>query len=366
MTIAVADPKINKTSATEFTPDPDKFSLGGLYTDISDSNAKETTIYANGNMQSRIYIAYSYDDYDIDDNDPDVLAALDQYVKDNIKFYRLDSSNNLTELSGWQPSASSNEFQHDLDYAESSSAGLKSVSGRRVPYYLLPPKGDYGLEYRLAAKLGGTDEQTSVDAPVYVHTKEFYIESGDFDIKDVKSIHDGSNVLRSLCYKSNGPNALPDSHKPMKLEANKGIKVKCLANGYNTNCWISMMHSKKGKKAAIFLEHNSGHVAVLEPNYAFYYDHNGVSGHSDTVVGGGSPWDTTTELVGSDVHDGIAMCKATSVELHSGGYHFDFEMQDFVILDNYGNRMRVNFNWDYKGDWYHYWAVSSAKVELPE
>lgn len=376
---------------SDFTIDYDKLSLDGIYTDISDTSAKETTVYANGNMQARIYISYSYNDYDVDDTDSEVTNTLDQYIKDHIIFYWLDSSNNLNQLTGWNASAQDNGYQHNIDYAEPGSKTTSGISGRHVPYYLIPPAGDYGVETRLCAKLvdtsNGVDEQTSVDSPVKVHTQQFHLQSDDLRIRDVESINDGSTVLRSLHYASNGPSSVPESHKPIKLENYRGIKpnssvsVDETKTEIKTNSWIAMMHSNKGHKAGIFPEYQVGKIAVLQEWETFSYDYAGEeSGESGDISstydmmgtgwksGDSWLWSETIKFDTLDVTDGIPMVKITSVDLIFPNFMampVDFETQDFTLIDNYGNRVSFDINWDYGGDWYHNWQPSNVEVKQP-
>lgn len=366
----------------EFDIKYDLISLDGIYTDISDPDAKGTTLYANGKMQAEIYIVYSYSDYDVSDDDPEVTGALDQYIKSKIEFYWLDSSNNLHELpDDWGESEKDNGYPHNIDYVEPGSiADGSGISGRRVPYYLIPPAGDYGKKTRLCAKLidsgHSVEEQTSVESPVTITTKKFELNDSDLTIDKV--VEGSGNELRSLCYNHNGSSNVPQSHKLIKLQEYKGMKAKDKVNGVKVNTWMAMVHTSPGHKVGCFPEANVGKIAVLNNKTPCEYE-NKTSDYAayDELYGSGYDgqgwrWGATTDdFDTSQVVDGIPMVAINSVNLDArvgSGSHkeVNFEMQNFVAIDNYGNTIYFDMNWNADGGWYGQWAPVNVQVKPPE
>lgn len=354
--------------------DPNNITLDGLYTDITDPNAKETTVYANGNMQVRIYTGYSYTDFDNEVDQDEV----DQYILDNIQFHKLDDFNNLQPLTGWTPSATSNEFEHNIDFADSASVvNDTNIQGRRIPYYLIPLAGAFGVETRLCATLDGTDEQTSVDAPAKVITTRFAVQENDLSIRDIK--WHSKVALRSLHY--NPSDTIPHSHKPLRLLKYKGTKFNGSVDGIVINSWISMMESKQGKKAGVFVMSHVKEIAVMKERQRY-------SSYTTTVDFRVTPanfegygakkkydylWSETVALNAQDVLDGIPMVRIDGVNLWkrvetgrlTEGEWVDYQEQGFKLIDNYGNIVSFNMDWDYGGDWYANWKPKNLEVVAP-
>ncbi len=372
MTAVIPKPVKSQVMKDSFTPDASKFSLDGLFTDIS-ADDKETTVYANNNMQARVYIGYSYDD-DVDDTNPDVLAALDNYIKTNIVFHLLDDTNTLHDLtSDWQASATDNGYEHCIDYTSSDTEN-KSIYGRRTPYFLIPPAKEAGSEYKLCATLTGTDEQTEVDAPLVIHTHYFEIEDSDFEIHSLGG--SGGATLRVLRYVHNGGSMVPDGHRIKKITTYKGMNVNNYVADHEPNAWIAMTHAPNGDKAGIIVEGHPKNIYAGEDREVYYYYlmvdiQNEDEPPGDWIQCNGSAWDQLKDMDASEADDGIAMVLLTSVNVtskHGAKHKLDFHTKGYELIDNYGNHVNFDIDWgdfNSEDDWYGNWKVCNVEPVRP-
>ena len=342
--------------------DPTLIILVNIYADEF-SDRQDTRVYSNGAMQVSISISVNYND-DVDD---DLLEQIIGYVQDNIVIYTLDDGGKEElDLDEWKKSTEDNGFHHDLDHAGNSIPEPPNRSDIRVPLYFTVPVGSDG-EHRWIAKLG--EAETSTSTPVTLTVEKFSATADDLEIVDKDETY--CNTLRAVRYKGGVP-GIPDVQKLVKLLDYKGIKFISSAD----NSWVSMVHSNKGHKMGVFIEYKeTDDIRVAKPGH-IYFSHemvkHDVSGTGDQNRLECDCCDDSKEFTSDQIEavwkEGIAMFMAYHMSLSiydEKGYYTNFNCDHFLSEDNFGNRIRLHFNWDYGGEWWNTWKVTSITIEYP-
>uniref|UniRef100_A0A1X7UKT0 Uncharacterized protein n=1 Tax=Amphimedon queenslandica TaxID=400682 RepID=A0A1X7UKT0_AMPQE len=335
--------------------------LVNIYTDEF-SDRQDTRVYANGAMQVSVFVSVNYNE----DTDDEIREQIKGYVQENVVIYTLDDGKVILDTSKWKKSTEGNNFHHDIDHAGNSIPGI--LSDIRVPLYFTVPVASEG-EHRWIAKLG--KEETSTSTPVTVTVEKFSAISSNVEIVDKAAT--SCNQLRALKYKDS---VFPDVQKLVKLVDYKGIKF--CASAFANKTWVSMMHSSEGHKLGAFIEYKQTEkIRVAKPGHTYY---------SKEMVKQDMPCDTgdknvlhcdccddslnlTSAQVEEAWNEGIAMLMAHSTSLYmydgSGKYN-DFECVDFVVEDNFGNRINCHFNWNKDSHgWWGNWEVRTVTVVYP-
>uniref|UniRef100_A0A1X7TAY2 Uncharacterized protein n=1 Tax=Amphimedon queenslandica TaxID=400682 RepID=A0A1X7TAY2_AMPQE len=337
--------------------------LVNIYTDEF-NNWQDTRVYANDAMQVSIFVSVNYNG----DTDEGILDQIKGYVQENVVIYTLDDGKVILDTSKWKKSKEGNSFHHDIDHAGNSIPG--TVSDIRAPLYFTVPVGSEG-EHRWIAKLD--EKETSTSTPVTITVQKFSATSGDVEI--VNKAATPCNQMRALKYKDG---VFPDVQKLVKLVDYKGIKFLSSAD----KAWVSMIHSSKGHKMGVFVEYKQTQkIRVAKPGHE-YFPHEmikkdlGGSGDRNILHCGccDDSLDFTLAEVEEVWNEGIAMLMAHHSSLEMIKYYSslavstnynNFEMNDFLIEDNFGNRMTCHINWNKDSGWWGNWAVSTITVVYP-
>ena len=268
----------------------------------------------------------------------------------------------------WVKSTKSNEYYHNIN-SESQKKDPHSKSDIRAPLYFTVPVNSEG-NYRWVAKLG--DQETNTKIQVKVKVQEYHVAPSDFLVEDITSY--GHATLRVLRYQYN---SFGGTQKLRRCMTYKGVKF----TSPPANAWISMIWSKKGHKAGVFLtdKNLAANVALNDHEYG-YWDWQGQGDDSfypTARLTSKYGWEDPQKIPVSDIQNawnrGIPMMKIAEDNLYM--YYWDkgfydgwdkdnYEMQSFLIVDTFGNRVEVNMNWNV-GDWWGSWAVSEATVKYP-
>ena len=292
--------------------------------------------------------------------DDGILAQIKGYVQENVVIYTLDDGKKELDTSKWKKSTTENIYYHDINHAGKSIP--KIVSDIRAPLYFTVPVASEG-EHRWIAKLG--EKETSTSTPVTLTVETFYATYSDVEI--VTKDYTSCSVLRTLKYK-NG--VFPDVQKLLRLVDYKGMKFISSAD----KVYVSMIHSSKGHKLGAFIEYKqTGSIRVAKPGHYYW--------HSELVLKGVSTGqqthydcdccDDSLDLTSAQVekvwNEGIAMLLqhdwSLEIDTNDQGL-INFECNDFILEDNFGNRMKCGIDWD-DGDWYRYWKVTDIAVVYP-
>ena len=332
--------------------DPTLIILVGIYTDQYNSRL-DTNVYSNGVMQANIFLSVNYNG-----DTTGIESQIIEYVQNNSVIYVLETNSPLT----WVKSTKSNGYYHNIDSASIEKKEPYVVSDIRVPLYFTVPANSEGT-YRWVAKLD--NEETNTDTPVTVNVYEYYVTSSDFTIDDITSY--GSATLRVLRYEYG---SFEDQQKLIRCLEYKGVIFTSPA----ANSYISMMKSTKGHKAGVFLMEENSAAYVALNNHEYESDDWHAQGsdhfHPTERLTSKYGWEDPPNIPVSDIQDawnkGIPMMKIAQDKLYmmADWYKEDYEMQGFLLEDNFGNRVEVNMNWD-TGDWWGSWAVSEATVKYP-
>uniref|UniRef100_A0A1X7ULQ9 Uncharacterized protein n=1 Tax=Amphimedon queenslandica TaxID=400682 RepID=A0A1X7ULQ9_AMPQE len=302
---------------------------------------QDTKVYSNGAMQVSIFISVNYNG----DTDNELLEQIKGYVQDNVVIYTLDDGKVELDLDEWKKSTEENSFYHDINHAGNNSSGPDG-SDIRVPLYFTVPVASEG-EHRWIAKLD--EEETSTSTPVTITVVKFSATIDDLEIVDKDATY--CNQLRVVKYKDK---VFPDVQKLVKLLEYKGIKFLSSAE----SAWVSMVHSNKGHKIGAFIEYKlTEDIRIAKPGHE-YWSHEMIK--QDIPVGTGDKnilhcdccddsLDFTSAQVEKVWNEGIAMFMAyhMSLYIHDGsGHNTNFDCNEFLAEDNFGNRINLHFNWD--------------------
>ena len=342
--------------------DPTLIILVNIYADQF-SARQDTRVYANGAMQVSIFISVNYNG----DTDEGILDQIKGYVQDHVVIYTLDDGKVKLDTSKWIKSTEENDYHHDIDHAGDN---VKLVSDIRVPLYFTVPVGSEG-EHRWIASLDG--KETSTKTPVVITVKAFSVTTDDLEIVNKASVD--CHQMRALKYKHG---VFPDVQKLMRLVDYKGIKF----IGTGGNSWVSMAMSSKGHKLGVFIEYKvmTG-IKIAKPVHQ-HWPHEMVkksienSGKQNAIYG--DCLINSIYLHDDDIkeawNDGIVMVMVHHMAIKMYKYSYsnvaaassvlDYRLNDFIIEDNFGNRMKFNINWD-ESDWYGNWAVHSITKVYP-
>ena len=341
--------------------DPTLIMLVGIYTDQY-SAKQDANVYSNGAMQVSIFISVNYNG-----DTTGIESQIIEYVQTNSVIYVLETNSPLT----WGKSTTSNAYYHDIDSASPEKKDPYVVSDIRAPLYFTVPVNSEGT-YRWVAKLDG--QETDTGTPVTVNVQEYYVTPSDFLIEDSTSY--GHATLRILRYQHDSFGGTQKLRRCMKY---KGVRF----TSPSANAWISMIMSSKGHKAGVFLldsqKDSAANVALNDHEYGDWdWQGQGSSSFYPTArLTSDYGWEDPQKIPVSDIQDawnrGIPMIKIEEDRLYM--YHWeeghidgwvkdDYEMQGFLIVDTFGNRVEINMNWDV-GDWWGNWAVSKATVKYP-
>uniref|UniRef100_A0A1X7ULI5 Uncharacterized protein n=1 Tax=Amphimedon queenslandica TaxID=400682 RepID=A0A1X7ULI5_AMPQE len=314
-------------------------------------------------MQVSVFVSVNYNR---EASEEDIIA----YVQDNVDIYSLNYGENVQ----WQRSTIDNGYHHDIDHATNRNVSRppKMISDVRALLYFTVPACTAEGEHRWIAKLDG--KQTNDDTPLTITVKSFHVSKGDLILANKKDTSIHCNLMYVLKYNDD---VLPDAQKLVKLVEYKGMKF----FGSGGNSWVSMSKSTKGHKLGVFVEYgvtsnikiaNSGDQHL--PDQMEKHDLGENSGVYNKVVC--SCLDNTLEFdpyyIKEAWNEGILMVQVRdwSVRLYRQfygdyrWYDYDYLMNDFVIEDTFGCRMKVGINWDV-GDYWGFWAVSSVTVVYP-
>ena len=328
--------------------------LANIYTDEY-STGQVTNVYSNGVMQVNIFLSVNYRE-----NATGIESQIIEYVQKNSVIYVLETNSPLT----WVNSTKSNEYYHNIDSASSEKKDPRSKSDIRAPLYFTVPIDSEGT-YRWVAKLG--DQETNTNTPVTVNVYEYYVAPSDFIIEDLTA--NVSATLRVLRYQHG---SFEDKQKLIRCIEYKGIKF------ISANSYMSMM-SKKGHKAGFFLTEKNSVAKVAQNNHKYDLGDWQEQGMDDfdpktTLYTSEYGWEDSQKIPVSDIQDawnrGIPMMKIGQDNLYIDFilgmvlYNLAYELQGFLLEDNFGNRVEVDMNWDVN-DWWGNWAVSKATVKYP-
>lgn len=355
--------------------DPSEVSLADVFTDHTE-NLKDTDVYSNGEMQAVVYPSVNYSGSSSVDID-----ALKQYIQDNVVIYDLDTQQPL-DTTVWIKSKVSNGLQHDINRGTvTPGSKIQALSDFRSPIYFTVPRFHIG-EFRWYAELGS--RQTNKKSPVRVIASYFpQLSETDFEIIDHFQ-HTVDMVVRVIRYKFDAN--VPSYHLLVKCLDYKGVKFPYSAASSPSTCWLGMIqdmrdrHTKWGaflerrKTKAIVGGHSKGNFIYrvsqckLVGVKALYYPQDEL-GTSDRAN-----WFECESIPASELDEGwnkgIVMILYSNNDMFVRNYNHDrsitltlnVHVQDIRIQDNFGNIIRIDFNWDTTGQYSRDWKVINPRV----
>ena len=344
--------------------DPALIILANIYADQFDTRP-ETRVYCNGIMQVSIFISVNYNG----DTDEGILDEIKGYVQDNVVIYTLDDGKVELDTSKWIKSTEDNGYHHDIDRA--SNDNTKSVSDIRVPLYFTVPAASEG-EHNWIASLDGME--TSTSTPLTVNVERLHATKDSVEIADKAATE--CHQMHVLKYKDG---AFPDVLKLVKLVDYKGIKFLSSAD----KAWVSMIHSSKGHKMGVFLQYKeTKDIRVAKPEHLYWSGEMikkdiGATGDQNLLhcsCCDDSLHDFTSDQFEQAWNEGIVMLMVhdSSLEmvkfydsLAVSTHYNNFETNDFLIEDNFGNRMICRIDWNLGSGWWGNWEVSVLTVVYP-
>ncbi|MPY26896.1 hypothetical protein [Shewanella sp. YLB-07] len=376
--------------------------LDNIYTNAT-STEHSTSVYANGKMQVVVFPSVTY-------NGTESIDAVTQYVYDHTNLFYIDGVGESHPVT-WTRSDVSNEYLHDIYNGVESEAEAKTItSDIRIPIYFTVPYAATG-NYKWVAQLSdGTDTQwTSTDESeiVNISAEMLSISEDKIEIYDMKKVN--LATLRVIRYVAG---SFPATHQLLEMASDfYGIDFTPTHHLRLVGAW----GRGSGSKAAGFLigrpsasELAGGGVRIAYSNTQYYTDISSVATYyhftdyglsdEDAHFQHFASYDNEYNIIRTDdsshwedleasnivteqeyqnaLNLGVICVKYEAVDMYfnwSGGT-VDGDVWagcgDLKMIDNYGNIIKFNMNWDYgingeKPDWHHNWKVIDPVVVAP-
>ena len=329
--------------------------ITNLYTDAN-TNDFNTDVYSNGKMQVVVYPT-------VDNTGSAMEDEVKDYVAKNTNILVLNATGGKTPLdtTKWIKSVKSNDYLHDINRGTTADTlAATNTSNIRVALYFIVPVNLAG-KYEWCAELDGI--YTSTVAPVVVNIHKLSVTGYDFQID---TLQEGNNKAK-LKFLNYTDKTLPSNHQLVKPLAYKGLKFE------GKTCWITVL--QKGIVCGGFLIYKNSSASLAEKSKTYeasefsLIDSSFPPGRPLSTDNG--PWDAIESFTSNEIDNawlkGIVMFNVPYLKVlpdpRFPNSPLFLESQGIEVEDNFGNSLRLEFNWDMQaGGDLEMWTVASATV----
>ena len=332
--------------------------ITGLYTDAH-TNDLNTDVYSNGKMQVVVYPTVMNTGSATEDEVKD-------YVAKNTNIFVLKDTGGKRPLdtSKWIKSNESNDYLHDINRgAKTEFFSAEESNNIRVPLYFIVPVNLAG-KYKWCAELDGRYTQTVV--PVIVNIHKLSVTGYDFQIG---TLREGKNKAE-LKFLNYNDKTLPSNHQLIKPLAYKGL------NFHGNTCWITVLRNENAQHACGgFLSYKKSSASLAKKSKTYQPSEFSLIEssfpHGRPLMTNDGPWDAIESFTSNEIDNawlkGIVMFNVPYLKVlpdpRFPNSPLFLESQGIEVEDNFGNSLRLEFNWDNQvGGNLEMWSVASATV----